>query len=96
MIEFHKKHDNVPQSWYEITKGKIENPLFILRFMRDCESMMVFGKRTIGPIISGGCLIELLNANNLDLKFTGNGIRFAKERFSDPLPVPYGSYINKQ
>jgi hypothetical protein len=96
MIELHNKHDNVPQSWYEITKGKLENPFFVLRFSQDCESKMVSGKRNIKTVSGEGCLMDLFNAKDMHLNWINGGINFIRPSYSDSVPVPYGSYVDQQ
>jgi hypothetical protein len=94
MIISHKKGDNVPQEWYEITKGKKENPFFTLIFSQDCESMVVSGRRNIRPVGGEGYSMKLFNAVDMELNFIDGGINFITPTFQDSLPPTYGATTN--
>ena len=96
MIEFHKKGENVPQEWYEITKGKPENPFFIFKFLQDCESIVNLGKIKIRTVSGTGLAMEIINANNVNINFLGKGLCFVMQDYSNSLPLSHGSYIKKQ
>ena len=91
MINFHKKGDNVPQEWYEITKGKKENPFFTLIFAQDCESIMVSGRRNIEGVGGGDIIMKADNAISMELTWINGGVNFILPTFQDSLPPTYGT-----
>lgn len=76
MLSYHRKGDNVPQEWYEITEGKKENPFFTLTFWQDCESMLVSGVIHLRTISGHGYHMSVNNANNMNIHWVGGGLHF--------------------
>ena len=91
----YKKHEEVPKDWYSITKGKLENPFFILRFTQPCETMIINGKRNIRAVDGNGRLMEAFYGINMNIHWLGNGLNFVSKPFSDVSNGSPSIYLHK-
>ena len=78
-----KKHSEVPREWYEITKGKAENPFLLLRFSQECEDIVLNETRSVRSIDGTGFIMELFNAKDVHINWLGKGLNFITKPFSD-------------
>lgn len=63
------KGQDIPRSWYTITKGEKENPLFTFKFDQDCLAVIVDGRAHIERLEHDGTPLVVENSIDMVVSF---------------------------